>query len=217
MRCRSPRSGRVSHDDRRVARLLDAGPVVRQVVDGLVGQTPIGSGTPPAADLEGVIGDLTHLELVRLCDRGVDVTGIDLSPAMVEEARRLHPGIGFRVGDMFALDVQDSGFAGIVAFYSIVHLTADSLPPAFTEMRRVLRPGGTLLVAFHVGDEVLRPGELWGVPITLDWTFFPLDVVVRALGSVGFLVTDVREREPYEGVEHASRRAYVSAKRPDAG
>src|SRR4051794_520906 len=38
-----------------------------------------------------------------LHDAGVAVSGIDLSPRMVEEARKLNPGIDFRVGDMLAL------------------------------------------------------------------------------------------------------------------
>ena len=50
----------------------------------------------------------------------------------------------------------------MVAFYAIVHLAVEHLPAALPEVRRVLRPGGIALVAFHVGDEVVRPGEMWG-------------------------------------------------------
>jgi SAM-dependent methyltransferase len=149
-----------------------------------------------------------------LHDRGVDVCGIDLSPAMVGEARRLHPGIAFRQGDMLALDVEERAFAGVVAFYAIVHLAPEALAPAFREMRRVLRPGGTALIAFHVGEEVVRPGELWGIPVALDWVFFQTDEVIRALADAGLTVIEAIERAPYEGVEHPSRRAYVLATRP---
>jgi SAM-dependent methyltransferase len=149
-----------------------------------------------------------------LHDRGVDVAGIDLSPGMVEQARKLHPGIVFRVGDMLALDVEDRTFAGVVAFYSIVHIAPEGLPEAFREVRRVLRPGGTALVAFHVGDEVLRPGELWGIPITLDWIFHRTEDVARSMTAAGLEVVETVEREPYEGVEHPSRRAYVFAAVP---
>jgi SAM-dependent methyltransferase len=153
-----------------------------------------------------------------LADRGVEVRGIDLSPAMVEEARRRSPDTDFHVGDMLALDdVADATFAGIVAFYSIVHLAEDTLPTVFREMHRVLTPGGRLLLAFHVGDDVLRPEELWGVPIALEWIFHRTDAVVRALIASGLPVDGVVEREPYEGVEHASRRAYVLATRRALG
>jgi SAM-dependent methyltransferase/GNAT superfamily N-acetyltransferase len=147
-----------------------------------------------------------------LHDRGVDVFGVDLSPAMVTEARRLHPPIAFREGDMMALDEADASLAGIVAFYAIVHLVEPALRTAFREMRRVLRPNGLLLLAFHVGDDVLRPRELWGVPVALDWVFHRVDDVTRALVDAGLAIEDVVERAPYEGVEHASRRAYVLAR-----
>jgi ubiquinone/menaquinone biosynthesis C-methylase UbiE len=115
---------------------------------------------------------------------------------------------------MLALDVADGTLAGVVAFYAIVHLAPEDLSAALREVRRVLRPGGRALVAFHVGDEVLRPGELWGIPLTLDWIFHRTEDVTRSLTSAGLTVVEVVERDPYEGVEHPSRRAYVLAARP---
>ena len=52
-----------------------------------------------------------------LHERGVHVSGVDLSPAMVERARRLTPAVEFRQGDMTALAAPDGAWAGIVAFY----------------------------------------------------------------------------------------------------
>ena len=48
-----------------------------------------------------------------LHERGVDVLGMDLSPGMVAEARRLNPGIAFHEGSMLALDEADNAWAGI--------------------------------------------------------------------------------------------------------
>jgi SAM-dependent methyltransferase len=143
----------------------------------------------------------------------VDICGVDLSPAMLEQARRLHAGIAFRQGDMLALDVEEGSYAGVVSFYAVVHLGREALPAAFREVRRVLRPGGTALVAFHIGEEAVRPGELWGIPVALDWVFFQTEEVVHALKAAGLVVAEVVERAPYEGVEHPSRRAYVFATR----
>src|SRR5690349_3614900 len=53
-----------------------------------------------------------------LHERGVQVCGVDLSAAMIAQARKLNPGIEFREGDMMALDAPDAAWAGIVAFYS---------------------------------------------------------------------------------------------------
>ena len=72
----------------------------------------------------------------------VDVFGLDLSPRMTQEARRLNPGITFREGDMLALAMTDECLAGIVAFYAIVNFPEAMLPRLFREMARVLKPGG---------------------------------------------------------------------------
>jgi len=144
-----------------------------------------------------------------LHERGVTMVGIDLSPAMVECAKRLCPGIEFRAGDMRGLDLPDGSLAGIVAFYAIVHLTESALPAVFREWRRLLAPGGLLLLAFHVGDETVHVEDLWGVRVSLDFHFLPVAGVMKALRTAGFTVLKAVEREPYEGAEYPSRRSYL--------
>ncbi|MBV9339421.1 MAG: class I SAM-dependent methyltransferase, partial [Acidobacteria bacterium] len=80
-----------------------------------------------------------------LRDAGIEVRGLDLSPAMVPQARQLNPEIRFQIGDMMKLDFPDQTLAGIVACYSIVNSPESSLPTVFRELWRVLRPGGLLL------------------------------------------------------------------------
>lgn len=108
-----------------------------------------------------------------LREHGVQVCGIDLSPAMVERARRLTPGIEFRQGDMMALDAPDGAWAGIAAFYSIIHIHRDDMTRALGELRRVLRPGGKLLLAFHIGDDTIHLDEWWGHKVSVDFLLFP--------------------------------------------
>nr|WP_272954879.1 class I SAM-dependent methyltransferase [Kribbella shirazensis] len=88
-----------------------------------------------------------------LAARGLRVVGIDLSPGMIEVARRDHPDLDFRVSSMTALDVPDGSVAGIVSWWSIIHLPRDVVPQAFAEFHRVLAAGGVLLIGFHVGTE----------------------------------------------------------------
>lgn len=150
-----------------------------------------------------------------LRDRGAEVSGLDLSLGMLEEARQLNPDIQFRQGDMLALELPDESYAGIAAFYAIVNIPPAFLPLALGEMHRVLTGGGLLLLAFHVGDETVRPEELWGRPVSMDFFFFPIKLIRQSLEAVGFLIEDVVEREPYAPeVEHQSRRAYVFARKP---
>ncbi len=84
---------------------------------------------------------------------GVDAFGIDLSPAMIEVARRDHPGLRFEVGSMTDLDLADASLAGLVAWYSLIHVPDEEIGSVFRHFRRALRPGGPLLIGFHVGDE----------------------------------------------------------------
>lgn len=149
-----------------------------------------------------------------LRDAGANVFGLDLSPGMASQARTLNPEINFVEGDITALDMESEYLAG-VAFYSIVNLPRDTLLLAFREMLRVLCHAGLLLLAFHVGDETLRPGDLWGNSISMEFHLFPLKDVKGQLQTAGFTEIEVFEREPYRpDVEYQSHRAYLFARRP---
>jgi SAM-dependent methyltransferase len=86
---------------------------------------------------------------------------------------------------MYALDAADATWAGIVAFYSIIHVPRTDHVLVLSEMRRVLRPGGLLLLAFHIGDEVVHFDELWGQSVSLDFYFFCTEDVADSLRSAG--------------------------------
>ncbi len=146
-----------------------------------------------------------------LRDQGVEMLGIDLSPEMIRRAGELNPGIAFRIGDMGALDLPDASLAGAVAFYAIVHLDPSALVAVMAEWRRVVAPGGPVLVAFHIGDEVHHVDDLWGAPVSLDFRFHRPESVAAALRSAGFAVTETVERDPYDGAEYPSRRCYLFA------
>jgi SAM-dependent methyltransferase len=146
---------------------------------------------------------------------GVRAAGVDLSPGMVETARGLFPESRFQVGDFFALDCEPSSIAGILAFYSIVHLHGEQLVPAFAEWHRVLEEGGILLLSFHVGSEVVRAENFLETTMTLDFTFFDPEQVKTALVAAGFDAVDVRIRAPYE-IEYPSQRCYIFARKPRA-
>ena len=148
-----------------------------------------------------------------LASRGATVEGLDLSPAMIDEAIASHPGLTFRVGDMFALPYEDGSLAGIVAFYAIVHLRSDELVAPFCEWRRVLAPGGLAAVAFHVGTDVVHVDELFGCATSLDFVFHRPEAVIAALAEAGFTLEARLDREPYPGAEHPSRRCYLLARR----
>jgi SAM-dependent methyltransferase len=148
-----------------------------------------------------------------LFDHGIPVIGIDLSSQMVAVARRLHPRMDFAVDSMLKLAASDASWAGITAFYSIIHIAPERLAIAFGEFARTLRPGGLLLVAFHLGDELIHEDELWGFEVDLTMYLLRRDAVERVIEQAGFTVLAHLERRPNEAVEYPSRRAYVLARK----
>ena len=151
-----------------------------------------------------------------LHDQGVEVFGIDLSPGMIESAIELCPGLNFFVGDMRRLECTDAQFAGIVAFYSIVHFDSSELASVFAECRRILTDDGLMLVAFHAGNEVVHVDDLWEQPVSLDFRFHDPSQVSHMLQHAGFVVAETSEREPYEEVEYPSRRCYLLCRATEA-
>ncbi|HST63438.1 MAG TPA: class I SAM-dependent methyltransferase [Longimicrobium sp.] len=187
---------------------LDGKPMDRTLLERFAADV---GGAGPVYDLGCGAGGQTTAFLHA---RGVDVRGMDLSPESMAEAARRHPPIRFQTGDMLALPLPDGAAAGIVAFYAIVHFSPDQLRTAIGEMGRVLRPGAPLLVAFHVGEEVVHVDEMFGRPASVDFRFYPVARVEAALRDAGLGEVEAIVRDPYPGVEHPTRRAYVFARKP---
>lgn len=167
-----------------------------------------GSGRP-IADVGCGPGHVT----AHLNGLGVPAFGLDLSAGMIAVARRAYPGLQFEQGTMTALDVPDGELGGIVALYSIIHIPDDQLPGVFAEFRRVLAPGGCLLLAFQVGDERRYLTEWFGRTVSLHGIRRPPERVAELLTGAGFAMYATLLREPYDDTEQG-RRAYLLARVP---
>ncbi|MGB7556315.1 MAG: methyltransferase domain-containing protein [Candidatus Korobacteraceae bacterium] len=149
-----------------------------------------------------------------LAGLGLDVLGVDISLSMVTVARKLNPDLQFEQGDMLRLQFADESFAGIAAFYSLIHIDRPRVPQALGELFRVLTTGGRLLAAFHAGDGEVHREEFHGHTVSFHATFFGIEEMEGALQSTGFLVEESIDREPYD-FEYQSRRAYILARKPE--
>ena len=120
---------------------------------------------------------------------GVDAFGVDLSPGMVERARRDHPGVRFEIGSMTDPDLLAGPLAGILAYWSLIHLPDAEIPGVLRGFHRALRPGGLVQIGFHVGDEVrLKTEGYGGQPMKVHVHRRPLPTMTDWLHNAGFTV-----------------------------
>jgi SAM-dependent methyltransferase len=148
-----------------------------------------------------------------LAGLGLDAAGVDLSDGMVAQAQARHPDLGFSVGSMTALPAPDGSWDGLVSFYSLIHMIGDAdVRAALAEFRRVLAVGGLLLLAVHAGDEVRHSAEWFGAPVDVSFRFFDPGWLSAELDHAGFTVEVLTRRQPYEGAEVATERAYFLAR-----
>jgi SAM-dependent methyltransferase len=162
----------------------------------------------------GVVGDLgcgPGRIAGYLAGLGLDVVGVDLSPRMVDVARREHPGLRFEVASMAALPFGDAELAGALAWYSVIHTPDERQPELYAEFARVVRPGGTLLLAFQVGDDVVHLTHAYGHDLDLHTRRQNVDAVKARLNAAGFALTAELVTQPVP--PQKSPQGYVLARR----
>ncbi|RBY89883.1 class I SAM-dependent methyltransferase [Blastococcus sp. TF02A-26] len=160
-------------------------------VEGHLGGVP-----GPVLDLGCGPGHLTAF----LHSRGVDVAGIDLVPEFVAHARATHPGPRFEVGSLLDVDRPDASVAGVLAWFSLIHLEPDALDDALAAVRRLLTPGGVLVVGMFEGAAV-EPFE-HKVLTAYRW---PVEEVARRLARTGLAEVDRLQR-----AQEGDRRPYLA-------
>ena len=189
-----------------VSGALQETPMDRAVL-GVFAEQVLAGGGGPVADLGCGPGRITtHLDGL-----GLDVLGLDLSPGMIEVARRTHPHLRFEVGSIASLPLPDAALSGALLWYSLIHTPPARQPAVFAEAARVLRRGAPLLLAFQAGaDEHVHHRQGYGHAISLQgWRLDP-DRVTRELTEAGFEVRARVVREPEPPLEK-SRQAYLLA------
>jgi len=157
-------------------------------------------------------------EFVR---RGLAVTGIDSSSGALEAARRRAPEATFHLGSVGALPLPNEAIDAATLIETVEHLDDRTLLAALTEIKRVLRPGGVVLVTTPNAENL--PGSTHQCPDcgaefhryqhVRSWTAATL---ARALTDVGLTPVSVRATRLVEnasGVERIARRVYYRLRR----
>jgi uncharacterized protein YceH (UPF0502 family) len=155
-----------------------------------------------------------------LAELDVAMTGLDLSPQMVAQAQALHPDLQFIQGSFVVppmprgADPRDPGWALVTAWYAFVHLAASELASTMAALTRVLRRGGALAFATHIGHEIQHPGSLWGVPTELDFVLHDAAALVAAAETTGLVDIEWYRRSPLPH-EAQTERLYLVGRRAE--
>jgi ubiquinone/menaquinone biosynthesis C-methylase UbiE len=149
-----------------------------------------------------------------LFDRGLSVTGLDVSEGMLAEARRCNPSMTFIKGDLLDLTLGDEEWAGAVAAYSLIHVPHARLVEVLGSLARALEPRAPVLASFHLGQGVLHAETMFDTPVDPDFFLYRTDEASAASRHAGYEVCEALERDPYPEVEYQGRRVYVLARKP---
>jgi SAM-dependent methyltransferase len=125
---------------------------------------------------------------------GVSATGFDICPEFVAHARASHPGPTFQLGSMSELDVPQRSSAGVLSWYSTIHVPPADLHGVLTELREVLRHAGTLVVGFFDSDDGVTEFE-HAIVTAYRW---PIEEFAQHLAGAGFTVVDRLQRRSPE-------------------
>ncbi|MFC9459645.1 class I SAM-dependent methyltransferase [Streptomyces sp. NPDC056983] len=170
---------------------LDAQPLDRAMLAAFAELVRTNAGGP-VAELGCGPGRVT----AHLRDLGLDVFGVDLSPVMIDLARETYPDLRFEVGSMDALSLADGSLNGILSWYSVIHTPPQDVPSYFDEFRRVLAPGGHLLLGFfESGDDPVTEFD-HKVVTAYRW---PVEDLAKMAAEAGFAEVGRMLREPSEG------------------
>lgn len=148
-----------------------------------------------------------------MAERGLDVVGVDVSPAMLAVARTAHPHIKFEEGQLDALPIEAGELAGAVCWYSIIYTPPDRLAEAFRELTRVLIPGGYVLLAFQAEGEPVHRADAHGTHLPLTSYRHSVQEVAGSLEDTGFKVYATVLRAA-ELEDETTSQGFVIASRP---
>ncbi|MEU8580218.1 class I SAM-dependent methyltransferase [Streptomyces abikoensis] len=190
---------------------LAALPLDRAVLAAFAELALTSRGGPGAGAVAGPVAELGcgpgHMT-AHLRDLGLDAFGVDLSPVMIDLAREAHPDLRFAVGSMDALDLADGELSGILSWYSVIHTPPREIPSYFAEFRRVLAPGGHLLLAFFESEG--GPVAEFDHKVTTAYRW-PIDGLAGLARDAGFVEIGRMLREPRQDERY--RRGHLLMRR----
>jgi 2-polyprenyl-3-methyl-5-hydroxy-6-metoxy-1,4-benzoquinol methylase len=133
-----------------------------------------------------------------LANKGMVITGIDISNRCIELAAALNPDIHFVCEDISKMSFEDESFDAVVSYYSIIHTPKNLVHSLIREFYRVLKPEGILLVVVKAGSEESIQNELIGIETNIMLSLYSEGEIRETLIRNGFDIFFIEKRNPYD-------------------
>jgi|GEM_PF-152253 len=138
-------------------------------------------------------------------ERGFQVTAVDRSPGMLDEARRRAPGVDFRQADLRQLEFSPDYFDGVWASASLLHLLRGDVAAVLDSFNHLLGHGYLFLsIQSGQGEEVRARG--YGADNPRRFTYFSRTEIELLVERAGFDVHAVQDDQLADG----NRRSWIS-------
>jgi ubiquinone/menaquinone biosynthesis C-methylase UbiE len=165
-------------------------------------------GSGPVLDLGCGPGQIAAIAIAA----GMQAIGIDISPNMLAVARRRVPLGMFLRADARALPLTAASCRAAAAFYLLHHLPSAALSSVLAELHRVLEPGGTLVIATHLGTGPQWVSSEWhGITERVAIACYGKDELAARVAAAGFDIESVGSRAP-RADEFQSEHGFVRAR-----
>jgi SAM-dependent methyltransferase len=132
----------------------------------------------------------------QLVDGGCQVNGVDISPVMLDQARRNVPEATFLQRDIVDAAATEDRFDAVVAFFSLLMLPRERIVEAIKDLHEVITSGGWLAIGMVEADFDDVPVPFLGAPLRVSG--WPRDQLRQVVTDAGFAVEmeDVRSYAP---------------------
>jgi len=150
-----------------------------------------------------------------LIERGFECIGIDLSREMIKIARERIPEGRFEIMDIRKLDFKNATFDGVLAWGVFLHIRKSDSRSAILELKRVLKPGGFLMMHEKEGNkegiEELDDGD----KKRLYWIrLWKEQELLETLKNCGFEIVSFSKRPSTSPLEYQSNKLIAMARKP---
>ena len=126
-------------------------------------------------------------------------------PEFIEHAHTTYPDGRYEIGSMHQLSLPDGSVAGMLAWYSLIHIPPADIDSVLIELRRVLKTGSSLVIGFFDGDELVAFDHA-----VLTAFYWPVDEFAAKLRAAGFAEVERHQRPGNDQPGHRPHGAIVA-------